>query len=261
MSIQTMERAFFDQTNALRFKKGLVPYQDDRHLSSIARQYAQVLMRHGFIDHTSPEDNSTPGERALQGSYKFQEIRENLGQVRTLTQPVTIIMKGLIKSPGHYRNLVSDCSHCGMGVAKQGLDVIVVQLFSKPIEMLTSGGHKRDLLGKLHIVRSSHRLPPFQVISLPYLDELAVRLAGFPEGQRLSEEQMNSCLDGIGNCLSANITQSHDIHFGYSVGSTPSFKHFHDLILNRQGRAIALGLAQDQNTGQIATVTAVFTAA
>jgi uncharacterized protein YkwD len=79
------------------------PVRWNATLETAARRHAQDMARRNFFAHTNP-DGAEPWDRATRAGYRWSVVAENIAAGHADMQAA---LEGLIKSPGHCRNLMN----------------------------------------------------------------------------------------------------------------------------------------------------------
>ena len=138
---EAVEQRIFERVNAERASEGLGPLLWEPVLVEIARDHTTDMLEREFFDHENPNGEG-PAERVGRKHRTLVgDITENIwtgirsGDIDT-TQLAEDIMDGLMNSPGHRRNILTQrLTHLGLGVySASGLAVtttefMVTQLF------------------------------------------------------------------------------------------------------------------------------------
>lgn len=121
------ENEMLDLVNSERVSRGFKALVLDERLRSIARAYAEGMLRKGYFSHYSQE-GKTVADRALAVGVDFLVIGENLAYAPDITSA----HKGLINSEGHRANILSpDYARVGIGVMDAGVyGKMFTQVFS-----------------------------------------------------------------------------------------------------------------------------------
>jgi len=139
--LEEVEQRIFERVNEERARKGLDPLQTEPTLAEIARNHTMDMLEREFFDHIDP-DGRGPAERVSRLHRTLVgEVSENVWTaIRTENLDAgalaALIMEGLMSSPGHRRNILTQgLTHLGIGVySSNGLAVmttefVVTQLF------------------------------------------------------------------------------------------------------------------------------------
>lgn len=111
------EATMLHMVNTERAKQGLQPLTMDPQLLKLARSYSNEMFKQGFFSHVDPDGND-PFDRMDQAGVIFEHAGENLA----LAPSVDLAMQGLMNSPGHRANILSDKYHkVGIGVIDGGI--------------------------------------------------------------------------------------------------------------------------------------------
>jgi uncharacterized protein YkwD len=122
-----LERNLYERLNAERKKHGLHALKWNGALASAARQHAQELAKHKLLEHRGPNEPSLPA-RATKAGARFVTISENI--VRSTS--VHDAHGQFMNSPAHRGNILDrDVDSVGIGVARQGRELFVVEDFAK----------------------------------------------------------------------------------------------------------------------------------
>ncbi len=118
--------------NRDRKKHGLPPLQHTPKLTEIARAHSIDMRDSGFVGHVSPNTGSAE-DRVKKANYRTAMVLENIARAYGVVEAEA----GLMNSPGHRANLLSDmATHIGIGVVfkesrSEGRVMFVTQLFSR----------------------------------------------------------------------------------------------------------------------------------
>ena len=103
----------FYVTNATRVKMGLAPFINHDGLDTLAEYHACDMADNNYFDHLSQNGDSVL-ERGKKHGIKFKTIGENLAMG---SQNSLYMHELLMNSEGHRKNILSDFTHMGVGVA------------------------------------------------------------------------------------------------------------------------------------------------
>ena len=128
------EKAMFARVNRDRAERGHTALSYDTRLADVARYHADDMARNRFFAHESPTSGSLE-DRLARAAILVAIGRENLAEANTVDNAED----GLLKSPGHFANLMAtDITHVGVGIVKGGLlspaNLLFVQVFARPVE-------------------------------------------------------------------------------------------------------------------------------
>lgn len=144
-SVEAVEQAIAEQTNAYRRREKLQPLALDNRLQETARRFANVMAKTGEFGHKV--DGRTPAQRVRRTGYEHCIVRENIGFLElpgdTSAEAIARrLVSGWIASPGHRRNLeAANVTELGIGVAVSNRGgnsharrrYYAVQLFARPM--------------------------------------------------------------------------------------------------------------------------------
>ena len=103
--------------NEKRSADGLSALKIDPVLTSVARAHCTDMFARGYFSHYTPEGKS-PFDRMAEADVKYQNAGENLA----LAPDEGLAMQGLMNSPGHRANILSDkFGKIGIGVIDSGI--------------------------------------------------------------------------------------------------------------------------------------------
>lgn len=111
--------------NEARASEGLRPVKLDVRMRDIARQHSLDMYVQGYFAHTGL-GGSTPSQRAEDANITYVVSGENLA----IAPSVALTHDGLMKSPGHRRNILDpDFSRLGIGIYTGPRGLITSQEF------------------------------------------------------------------------------------------------------------------------------------
>lgn len=111
VAIADIERANFAALNTARRQHGLSPLTWDDAIRDVARAHSDDMRNNGFVGHRSPT-TGLAGDRFRAAGIKGSVIRENIAR----GYGPNGIHEGLMTSPGHRANILSDdVAHVGIG--------------------------------------------------------------------------------------------------------------------------------------------------
>jgi uncharacterized protein YkwD len=111
-----VEAQMLELVNRERIANGLKPLVDDPELTEVARAHATDMFVRGYFSHYTPEGRD-PFERMKAAKVRFKAAGENLALAPTLQ----IAHTGLMNSPGHRANILSDqFGRVGIGIMNGG---------------------------------------------------------------------------------------------------------------------------------------------
>jgi uncharacterized protein YkwD len=135
LGLTDAEQGIWAGINNERTKAGLNVLKFDTRLSAAARGHAKDMADRNFFDHHSGKPGfDTPGDRIHQAGSFEQAWAENIAfqQGKPESSIVTTFVTGWMKSPGHFKNIMTPSfTHTGVGVFKSSDGrVYAVQVFS-----------------------------------------------------------------------------------------------------------------------------------
>jgi uncharacterized protein YkwD len=111
------EQEMLTSVNKERGKVGLSPVVFSESLAQVGRNHCKDMFKRGYFSHYTPEGLS-PFDRMQAASISFTFAGENLA----LSPNVSLAMKGLMQSPGHKANILSqNFNTLGVGVIDGGV--------------------------------------------------------------------------------------------------------------------------------------------
>ncbi len=135
VGLNSAEQGIWAGINNERTKAGLGALKFDARLSAAARGHAKDMADRNFFDHRSGKPGfDTPGDRIHQAGSFEQAWAENIAflQGQPDSRIVATFVTGWMKSPGHFKNIMTtNFTHTGVGVFKSSDGrVYAVQVFS-----------------------------------------------------------------------------------------------------------------------------------
>ncbi len=110
--------------NRERENRGISPVDPDTQLRDAARSHSKDMLQRGYFSHFTPE-GASPSDRLSKASIDYNFTGENLA----FAPNVELAMKGLMDSPGHKANILSqNFRKVGIGVMDGG---VYGQMFSQ----------------------------------------------------------------------------------------------------------------------------------
>ncbi|HYM65305.1 MAG TPA: CvpA family protein [Candidatus Sulfotelmatobacter sp.] len=111
------EQKMFQMVNQERKNANLSSLSFSETLAEVGRAHCKDMFARGYFSHYTPEGLS-PFDRMLQANINFNYAGENLA----LSPNTELAMKGLMQSPGHRANILSqDYNKVGIGVIDGGV--------------------------------------------------------------------------------------------------------------------------------------------
>ncbi len=121
------DEALFSYLTAARERLGLAPLERDARLDSVAEAHSREMASRGFFGHVSPS-RGTLVNRLAEHGFTPHQFAENVARSRSSLR----IHRNLMASPSHRINALNPTfTHVGIGVARDGEDLIATQIFAK----------------------------------------------------------------------------------------------------------------------------------
>lgn len=160
--------------NADRAKLSLPTLQYDERLADVARAHSADMRDHKFFRHESRRTGSI-SDRLSAARVHVLAARENLADSPT----VGSAQAGLLKSPGHYANIMADdITHVGVGIVRGGKNpqnLLFTQVFARPFQPESPAQARERVLNAIQSARKGKGLQPLD--TNPRLDALAAQAA------------------------------------------------------------------------------------
>ncbi len=134
--VARLEQTMWSRLNRDRAARSLPPLAWDPALADVARAHSLDMLQHDFFAHESPTTGVLE-DRLVRAGYAAYEMRENLA----VAIDVERAEDNLLKSPGHYANIVATgVTHLGIGIVSGGLHgeggaITVTQVFARPVRV------------------------------------------------------------------------------------------------------------------------------
>ena len=162
-----------DRLNQDRAAQGLPGLVYDESLADVGRAHSVDMRDNHFFAHESPTTGMVD-DRLARAGYLALEARENLAE----GPDVDTAEDGLLASPGHYANIMSDTvTHLGIGIAEGGVEdprnLLFTQVFAKPGVEESAARARERIASLIAEARQTAGLPP--VSPNEKLDHLAER--------------------------------------------------------------------------------------
>ena len=114
---ETAEEQMLLLVNEERKKRNIAPVVMDASLRQVARLHSQDMLTRGYFSHYTPEGKS-PFDRMNAAGIQYTYAGENLA----FSANVQLAMQGLMQSPGHKANILSEhFKKIGIGVINAGV--------------------------------------------------------------------------------------------------------------------------------------------
>ncbi len=120
-------------TNQIRAKNGLQPLSPLPPLHTAALGHSQEMLELDYFSHNSPVTGKV-GDRLRRVGARWSACAENI--YRSTGYPLEDVaaetVDAWVRSPGHYKNIVStNYTHIGVGVVYQNEEAVVTQVFAR----------------------------------------------------------------------------------------------------------------------------------
>ncbi len=124
--VAELEARMVDQINQLRRQVGVPELRSSGPMSRVARNWSARLP--STFAHNPAVGSEIPGGWRLWAENIGYRVDPYAGPTATMDA----VQRGLVNSPGHYRNLTHpDLTHVGVGIHLQGDGVYVTQVFAR----------------------------------------------------------------------------------------------------------------------------------
>ncbi len=173
-ALHPLEREMFEAVNRERQQRSHAPLRYDKRLADVARYHAADMRDHRFFAHESPRSGNLE-DRLDRAALPFATARENLAEAPT----VPLAQQGLLKSPGHFANMMADdVTQIGVGVTRGGLlaqeNLLFVQVFARSVTVESPDEARAVVLARIDDARRVAGRPPLTLD--PKLSALADEL-------------------------------------------------------------------------------------
>ena len=130
LSEAQVEALSFQLLNEARAAEGIEPsLVQDPGLAEIARLYSRQMRDLGFFSHVDPDGHDLTFRLRAAG-VAFTAAGENLAFVTNASDPAGFAHVRFLQNPEHRANILDRrLTHAGVGVARQGSDYWITQLF------------------------------------------------------------------------------------------------------------------------------------
>lgn len=121
----SQERLLMQWINRDRIANGLSPLILDAQLCALARMKSQDMIQKNYFAHLSPTYGNPLNMLKTYNIKGILASGENIARAGSLQRA----HDGLMKSPGHYRNIMGRFTHIGLGVQVKGNLTYVTEIF------------------------------------------------------------------------------------------------------------------------------------
>lgn len=118
--VEEMEKSLFAMVNRERVKEGLKPLIFEKKAYEAARNHSADMAKREYFNHNSPEGESVTG-RLQKLNFEFTNTGwgENIASCLNYKNPLDVVLKGWMKSPGHRKNILnSKYKYGAIGIAR-----------------------------------------------------------------------------------------------------------------------------------------------
>ena len=136
---KALEQRVFQLTNEARRKNGLPPLDQDKALTTLAREKGDDLIKQHYFSQTDPTGNmklerfdqhepAWIGKRGKPGENIHMGLKNDYSEVETAAR---LIVNGFMGSPAHRSNILNPAfTHLGVGASIKGKESYVIQEFT-----------------------------------------------------------------------------------------------------------------------------------
>ena len=102
-----IEKRAFEQTNLVRVKNGLPPFNWDADICRMARIHSESMSRQKFFSHVTPEGLRLRDRARAVGILQFTVLGENIAYTQGYADPGAYIVEQWMQSEKHRANILS----------------------------------------------------------------------------------------------------------------------------------------------------------
>ena len=102
-----IERRAFEETNIIRVKNGLPPFEWDSDVCRVARIHSEKMSRQGFLAHVTPEGLGLRDRIRAAGIAKYVMVGENIAYNQGYDDPGAFAVERWMLSFKHRANILS----------------------------------------------------------------------------------------------------------------------------------------------------------
>lgn len=121
----SFEMVSFYLVNSIRVRSGLKALSIDARLQKLAKDHSVDMLNRSYFSHTNPEGQSS-SDRLRNAGISFSKCSENISKNY---QNSILSHEGYMNSPGHRKNILSDCKYIGVGVEIASGKILQTQIF------------------------------------------------------------------------------------------------------------------------------------
>lgn len=167
------EQQLIDLVNQERRQRGLAELAHEPKLTLAARQHAQRMAEREELSHQFSGEPALR-QRVAQTDLRFRAVAENVGYADSVER----VHRTLMKSPGHRANILDpDYNSVGVGVARKGDYLFVVQNFAHRLPVVSEIEAEHMLIEQIRAVREAAGLKPLQIEDSSEVFERACTMA------------------------------------------------------------------------------------
>ncbi|MCP4447706.1 MAG: hypothetical protein GY811_20570 [Myxococcales bacterium] len=226
--------------NSDRAEHKLPPLALDRRLTGIARLHSDEMLRTGDVSHVSPTTGSA-GDRVEAGGVRTAVILENVARAYGVAEAEL----GLMNSPGHRANLLSDeVSHVGVGITL-GKDVagrrelLVTQVFIHIPKPIRAEEVRSKVVAKIRSIKPMTASFELRQVAQAFATEIANGVAT-EEASKHASKSLDTAARGFAR-VSTLVTTVANVRAFDPSGSLGSAKVSHHGIGIAQGDHPVMG--------------------
>ncbi len=136
---KALEQRVYHLTNEARRKNGLAPVNQDKALTTLAREKGDDLIKKHYFSQSDPTGNmklerfdqhepAWTGKRGKPGENIHMGLKNDYSEVETAAR---LIVNGFMSSPAHRSNILNPAfTHLGVGASIKGKESYVIQEFT-----------------------------------------------------------------------------------------------------------------------------------
>lgn len=185
--MKDIERKMIEWVNKERRQRGLTSLRPSEHLCNVARKHSKEQMLSFRIYHDSPWTGTNHSDRLKEANYPEKASAENVATAPDLRMS----HNGLMKSLGHYQNIVGDYEEIGIGITRSVFgQLYVTQLFATPFVMKNVDMIKSNMIDQIRQFRQKRSLRPVRVIELESLRSY-IKREDLPDANRILRDAVS----------------------------------------------------------------------
>lgn len=238
-----MERTMHKLVNADRAQADLPRLEWDEELAGVARAHSLDMMTHDFFSHQSPTTGSA-ADRIFKAGIPASATAENLSR----DFAVESAQAGLMRSPGHRANILSDAhDRLGVGIVEGGGYLWFTQNFRKALPVLDARKATQALFDRMNHARRQAGVP--DLVPSRALMEIARDVAQKQNAdQKLMADMPARLIRERGVAYRGFWTF---VGLDASTDSALSMKQLRSADINKVGIALVQNRTQDKGLGMV----------